>query len=205
MVRNYKKKGGTTRLRYSQDDVAAALVSINEGESVSSASRRTGIPKSTLLKRYKGKVARAGQSGSHTALMAGEEVALAQNVATLGDFGYAFDLTTLRQFVHFHLNSMQRVVPQFKNNYPGVDWAYGFLKCHENILTQRTCQDTSDKKYDEAIKCYRNVLKEVKLVIFTFFFTFIHSKSCPICPLCGYLGPIVGGGHFCPIAMLHKF
>lgn len=146
MVRNYKKKEGTTRLQYSQDDVAAALVSINEGESITAASRRTGIPKTTLLKRYKGKVAKAGQSGRHTALLAGEELALAQNVAALGDFGYAFDLTTLRQFIHFHLNSMHRVIPQFKNNYPGVDWAYGFLKRHENILTQRTCQNITRKR-----------------------------------------------------------
>ena len=39
------------------------------------------------------------------------------------------------------LNKKGIVVPKFTGNLPGRDWAYGFLKRFNNVLTTRSCQN----------------------------------------------------------------
>jgi hypothetical protein len=65
---------------------------------------------------------------------------LAVNVAALGDYGLTFDMDDLRQFVQVHLNKNSRHVPCFKDNLPGVEWGYGFLKRYSDVITSRHCQ-----------------------------------------------------------------
>jgi hypothetical protein len=140
MPRNYKKKD-TNRLRYSQEDVAKALVDVGQGMTLQQASRTYCVPVMTLQKRVAGKVESPGQSGRHTALTRGEEEDIAQNLATISDFGMAFDRTDLKMFMQSYLNRGDRQVAQFKNNMPGDEWVRSFLNRHADILTQRVCQN----------------------------------------------------------------
>lgn len=146
MVREYKKKYNTGRLNYTQDNMASALVDVGEGMTERAAAAKWKVPKSTLHHRVCGHIQSPGRSGNHTALLAGEERALAENMATLGDFGLAFDQEELRSFVKDHLDKMQRSIPQFKNNRPGIDWVYGFMKRHSDLLSNRHCQNISRKR-----------------------------------------------------------
>jgi len=45
------------------------------------------------------------------------------------------DKTDLRVFVKSYLDKEGRQVKQFKNNYPGEDWASSFVKKHKESLT----------------------------------------------------------------------
>ena len=87
-----------------------------------------------------------GQSGRSTALLAGEERALTLNVAALGDYGLAYGMDDLRRFVQVHLNKHNHHVSCFKDNLPGVEWGYGFLKRQRDIVTSRHCQNISRKR-----------------------------------------------------------
>ncbi|MPC15108.1 hypothetical protein E2C01_007891 [Portunus trituberculatus] len=52
----------------------------------------------------------------------------------------------LRRFVQHCLNKKCRCVPCFKDNLPGIDWGYGFLKRHKDIISKRHCQNITRKR-----------------------------------------------------------
>ena len=129
MVSNYKCKPDSNRQIYSQDDRARALLNLANGEeTIRTISGRYKILVGTLHRQWKGTVKNPGQMGHPTALILDEERALAANVAALGDYGLAFDMDDLRRFVQHYLNKKCRYVPCFKDNLPGIEWGYGFLK-----------------------------------------------------------------------------
>jgi hypothetical protein len=146
MVRNYKKKENTGRLLYCQDDMASAIVDVGGGMSERLAAAKWKVPQSTLHHRLCGHIHLPGQSGSHTALLAGEELALAQNIATLGDYGLAFDLLELHTFVKEHLDKMHRSIPQFKENLPGIDWA-SFIDWFKKVFVRFSREMRKGRKW----------------------------------------------------------
>jgi len=143
MVRNYIRKTSTKRVNYSQDDMARALIDLNKGSSVRLISARYGIPKSTLSERFLGNVERPGELGRKTALLKYEEVMIANNLASLGDYGLAFTDSDLRSYIKDYLDEGMREIPQFKNNLPGIEWVRGFLSRHSELLKNRKCQNIS--------------------------------------------------------------
>ena len=144
MVRTYKKKGST--LNYTEEDVAKALVDIEEGLSIRAASRKYGVPVSSLHQRLTGRSRSPRKIGRKTCLLRVEELAIAQNLSSLGDFGMAFDVNKLRRFVKHYLDSQHCIIQQFRDNLPGVDWAQGFLHRHSTLLSVRLCQNISRKR-----------------------------------------------------------
>ena len=143
MVRSYKRKRPDAAPNYSEKDMARAIVAVNEGASFVQVAKTYEVPKTTLIRRYKGKIRSPYKFGHKCALLRNEEFAIAQNLAALGDFGMAFDGEKLREFVKEYLDSKARQVDVFKDNRPGVDWLSGFLKRNKNILTTRICQNSS--------------------------------------------------------------
>ena len=134
MVRNYKPVGGQPCQRpYIPEDLQSALVRINAVENLWKVSIATGTP--GRLSGFRGKMWSTG--GSPTALMPTEERCIAQHVAVLGYYGYAFDELELRLFVKSFIVKVERSVAQFKDNLPGVDWVRGFMKPHKDLLTKR--------------------------------------------------------------------
>lgn len=144
MVRTYKKKSDT--MEYTEEDVARALLAIESGDSLRVAAARFKIPATSLYQRYVGRSRSPGKIGRKTALLRAEELALAQNLAALGDRGMAFDISELRDFVKSYLDKHHRVIEQFQDNKPGYDWARGFLNRNRHILSHRMCQNISRKR-----------------------------------------------------------
>ena len=127
--------------------MARALLDLDNGEgTIRTISNRYKIPLGTLHRRWKGTVKSPGQLGHPTALLLDEERALAANVAALADYGLAFDMDDLRRFVQHYLNKKCRYVPCFKDNLPGIDWGYGFLKRHKDTISNRHCQNITRKR-----------------------------------------------------------
>ena len=108
--------------KYSKEDMVRALLAVQEGMSFRQAVAAYQVPKSSLPRRYHGKVRSPHKFGRKTALLRSEEFAIAQNLAALGDFGFAFDSEKLRDFIKEYLDDNLRDIPVFKNNRPDPDW-----------------------------------------------------------------------------------
>lgn len=146
MVRTYQRKSQTQRSKHSGDDMAKALLALHDGSSFREVAATFNVPLSSLCRRYHGKVQSPQKFGRKTALLRSEEFAIAQNLATLGDFGLAMDTNNLRNFIKDYLDSNQRLIPVFNDNRPGPDWVSGFLKRHKTLLSARLCQNISRKR-----------------------------------------------------------
>lgn len=145
MVRNYKRKTGAGP-KYSDEAMLKAIMEVDKGVSQRMAARKYKVSQTTLRRRYHGIVKSPGKIGRKTALLRNEEFAIANNLASLGDFGLAFDSQELRTFIKYYLDKHGRHIPEFKDNRPGVDWVYSFLKRHKNLLSSRICQNISRKR-----------------------------------------------------------
>ena len=146
IVRTYKGKPKAVEPRYSEDDMARVLLEVNHGTSFREAATKFKVPKTSLSRRYHGKVKSPHKFGRKTALLRSEEFAIAQNLAALGDFGMAFDSDKLRDFIKHYLDDCARTISVFQDNRPGPDWVYGFLKRHKTLLSSRICQNISRKR-----------------------------------------------------------
>ncbi|MPC15109.1 hypothetical protein E2C01_007892 [Portunus trituberculatus] len=70
IVRNYKRKPDSNRLSYNEEDMARALLDLDNGEgTIRTISDRYKIPLATLHRRRKGTVKNHGQLGHPTALL----------------------------------------------------------------------------------------------------------------------------------------
>lgn len=140
MVRNYKRK--TSDPEYSKDALAKAVDDVRSRKlRMKVAANTYKVPYKTLYDRVKYR--RKEGRGRNTALLTIEEKTIAQHLAVLADSGAAWGTKDLCKFIHYFLESKKRVVSQFVNNYPGDDWAEGFMKRHRDILSKRKCQNIS--------------------------------------------------------------
>lgn len=123
----------------------------------------TTSQKTTFHGRYKGKVAEPGHAGQKTALLRGGEIALAQNVAVLGEFGLAFDINDLHKFVKDHLDWQHSPIAQVADNRLGKDWVYGFLERHSDIFSRKLFQKITHRcaaTTEETVKQYSDNRRE---------------------------------------------
>jgi len=142
MPRKYVKKTGLSRSNYPRENIVEAMKAITkDGMPVRRASTVYGVPKTTLQQYISGTRKNIGKPGVMTALPYDFQLALAQNIATLGDFGYAMDITELRHFVKDVLDRKKETVQVFNDNVPGHDWALGFLQRHKDLLKNQRCQN----------------------------------------------------------------
>lgn len=166
MPRTYVRKPNSGRLNYSQEDMLRALMDLErENLTVRQAAERHHVPFASLHRRRHGKALNPGQLGKGTALMPNEEIAIAQNIATLGDYGLAFDTTELRKFIKDHLDKHCRTVSVFKDNKPGKDWATGFLQRQSAIITPRQCQNISRKRAAVSEEMVRNYFEQLAVTV----------------------------------------
>ena len=69
MPRHYEKKEGTRRIMYRQDDIARAMIDVQEGMSIQAAATKNNVPHETLRRRLSGNIANPGRSGRGTVLL----------------------------------------------------------------------------------------------------------------------------------------
>lgn len=126
--------------------MASALLDVEKGIPYGVAAKTYSVPKTTLLRRHKGKIRSPYKFGRKLALLRTEEFAIAQNLAALGDFGMAFSVPELQDFMKHYLDANGRQVHVFKENRPGIDWVRAFLARHKDLLSKRMCQNISKRR-----------------------------------------------------------
>ena len=124
---------------YNQSDLDQALTFLREKRmSVRAASRQFNIPKTTLFDKLHGRVADNAKAGRPTVLTYSEEVELVDWVVKMCKIGYGRTkqelLLTVKKMLDFEGRQSR-----FKNNLPGKQWFYDFVKRHQ-VLSIRSTQ-----------------------------------------------------------------
>lgn len=128
-----------TYSKHDPGNIQAALNLIKEGTSLRKAAHQSGINYSVLYRHLK-KGDSLKERGGQTVLTVEEEKLIVNRLQICGDWGYPIDPVTLRLLVKEFLDRQGKVT-KFKNNLPGRDFVYGFLKRHSKSLSARMCQN----------------------------------------------------------------
>ncbi len=99
--------------------------------SLNAAAKSYGIPKTTLFDTVKGNYA-THREGPRTVLTDKEEERLARWIVDMSRIGYGRTRQELLGTVKRIIDADGRKTP-FKDNKPGKDWYYGFVKRHPEI------------------------------------------------------------------------
>lgn len=124
---------------YSLEDLDNAIQLIqSQAISIRAASKRFNVPKSTIIDKLNNKSSLRARSGPSPVLSESEENQLVEWLINMAKIGYGQTRQQLLLTVKKILDHDGRKTP-FKNNLPGKDWFYAFLKRHPEI-TNRTPQ-----------------------------------------------------------------
>ncbi len=142
MPRTYKRDPKSKIYRKPDPgNMSKAIEAIEKNKmSIRKAAAKYNIHYSVVNRHYKKKESLKPQGGQ-TALNANEEAFIVDRIKICGDWGYPIDSFTLRNLVKEYLDSSGKVITRFKNNFPGKDFAYSFLKRHKKELSVKLCQN----------------------------------------------------------------
>lgn len=166
MPRNYKRPIGSRRYKdYTEETLENAIQQVTRGrQKLSEASKIYNIPRRTLLNKIKNR--HQENVGAPTILSEALERSLADVIVACAEFGSPLTMLDLRFIVKSHLDKEGTRVRKFKNNLPGVEWGYSFLKRHKHRLTQRQCQNIkrvrAEKTEEEFINYFNNLERSLQ-------------------------------------------
>lgn len=130
-----------TYKNHEPEEIKAAINYIlTEGRSLRDAAKKYDIHYSVLYRHLKNGE-NMKKRGGQTVLSEGEEKLFVKRLQICGDWGYPIDPLTLRLLVKDYLDRQGKTVPKFKDNLPGRDFVYQFLKRHSDSLSARMCQN----------------------------------------------------------------
>nr|CAI5820842.1 unnamed protein product [Callosobruchus analis] len=137
MVRTYSRRPGSRNYKnYTEEALNRALSSVaDDGLSLRRASEEHGIPFGTLYNKYNDRNIR--KPGAKTVFSEKEEECILRSVAKCAEWGLPLTIMDLRMFAKALLDKQGRLCQKFKNNLPGVDWAYSLLKRHKHKYSKR--------------------------------------------------------------------
>nr|XP_023021896.1 uncharacterized protein LOC111510230 [Leptinotarsa decemlineata] len=141
MPREYKPKAG--RKRYKKPDPNIIEEAKNDVNNKGYSIRQSAIKHNiayTVLQRHLKNV-NVKRQGGQTVLSEAEEKCIAEKLLTCSEWGYPLDTYDLRMVIQQYLNRAGRMVPRFKDNLPGKEFAYSFLKRHSDMLSERMYQN----------------------------------------------------------------
>lgn len=138
MVRVYVQTRGKS---YSEQTLLHAIKDVQQGMSQSKAADKHGIPQRTLSDKLR--KAHPANVGRPTVLSDETEKQIANALDCLTDWGFPFQTIDLRIMVKNYLDNLNISQPQFRDNMPGADFVYGFLKRHKLVLRKATSLDKS--------------------------------------------------------------
>lgn len=99
-----------------------------------------------------------------------------------GDWGYPIEPVTLRLLIKEFLDRQGKVVRTFKNNLPGRDFVYRFLKRHSKSLSARMCQNIKRARAavnPDTVNAYFNELeRELKDIPPTHIVNIMMKRIC---------------------------
>uniref|UniRef100_A0A1Y1KZ51 DDE-1 domain-containing protein n=2 Tax=Photinus pyralis TaxID=7054 RepID=A0A1Y1KZ51_PHOPY len=135
----YKRRLGARKyMDYEASALERALQAMKEGMSSRRAETLYNIPRRTLLNKMKH--IHTGDVG-RPSLSQAEERSLVDVLIASAEFGSPMTELDLRMLVRNYLDQKGISLTCFKENLPGRDWVYLFLKRNKTKLTKRTCQN----------------------------------------------------------------
>ena len=105
--------------------------------------RQYGLAPTTLYRHVRGGVRSPGGQPSFSA--AQEEI-FVRHLEALSDWLIPISVDMLLEYVESFLEANQITVKRFKDNKPGKDWGYGFLKRHSTRLARRRTVNITPRK-----------------------------------------------------------
>ena len=155
------RRKGNYRSKYTQDDFNKAMESIQDGRmSVRKAAEEFNVPRTTLMDRIHKRT--SDKLGRPCELTEDEENLLAGRIKLMGDWGFPLTMIDVRKLVQDYLNSSGKR-SRWLDNYPGEDWAYGFVKRRKDLsnrmsnLIKRSRAALSREQVKEFIENYTRV------------------------------------------------
>lgn len=149
------------KFAYSHEQLLAALEDVKKGASVNSASKRHGIPQSTLAYKVSGKTPLERRQGPQPLLGTKCEEMLVNWVSAMAVKGFPITKTDL-------LTSATQIVkeikPEVKDLKLGKKWLSLFLQRHPQI-TERKPEKLSKVRATVSEKCIHNWFTEVKTTL----------------------------------------
>ncbi|XP_028167146.1 uncharacterized protein LOC114357630 [Ostrinia furnacalis] len=140
MPREYKSKpNGKRYKKYDTLVIEQALIELaNPQATIRTVAEKFNISRS-VLQRHSTRQMKS--QGGQTALTKEEEEHIILNINTCAEWGYPMDVLDLRVLVKSYLDMLGVKHRRFKNNLPGRDFVYNFLKRHKNDISLRLCQN----------------------------------------------------------------
>ncbi|CAG2184999.1 unnamed protein product [Mytilus edulis] len=121
---------------YALEDIKNAVQMVeSKAMSIRSASRQYNVPKTTIIDKLNGRSSLQARSGPSPVLFDSEEEMLVHWVIDMAKIGYGQTRQQLLYTVKTILDHDGKKTP-FKDNLPGKDWLYAFMKRHPEISTR---------------------------------------------------------------------
>ena len=165
VIKTGTRRKGNYRSKYTQEDFKLAMESIQDGGmSVRKAAEEFNVPRVTLLDRLHNRTTE--KLGRPCELTEEEENLVAERVKLMGDWGFPLSMIDVRKLVQDYLNSTGKK-SRWLDNYPGEDWAYGFVKRRKDLsnrmsnLIKRSRAALSREQVKEFIENYTRVAADV--------------------------------------------
>ena len=112
-----------------------ALLLVEEGSSISSAARDTGVPRKTLSDKVSNRHSKS--SGGQTALSTEEELALANYCTYMAEHGFPLSITLVKSFAWQIAERVGKAHIFNKETGPGKTWWNEYRKRHHSVLAIR--------------------------------------------------------------------
>ncbi|XP_055899500.1 uncharacterized protein LOC129928629 [Biomphalaria glabrata] len=141
MPRIYKRKLGSRKYKdYEEETLLKAIEDCKKpGMSIAEVAKIYKIPHRTLRNKVGGQHSKS--HGGQCALPSVLEDVLVKHLSTCADYGMPLEWRDIKSLVKGILEMENIVIKKFTDNTPGDDWVRGFLSRHEDLITQRTCQN----------------------------------------------------------------
>ncbi|KAJ8970652.1 hypothetical protein NQ314_001090 [Rhamnusium bicolor] len=139
-------------------------MAIRRGISANAASKLFKIPRRTLDNKVIGR--HTLKYGAPTVSSEIDERRLVDVLIACAEYGSPLTMLDLRMTVRDFLAKNSIVNKKFRNNMPGEDWCYGFLKRHSHLLNQRHRQNIkknrAEKNENEIEEYFANLEKKLR-------------------------------------------
>lgn len=144
-------KTGRKLFQYKENQLRAAIQTIEDGMAIATAAKTYNVPRSTLRHKIKGEVPDSyGKVGKECVLGKQVEEVLVDWLKTSAKLGFPVDKDGLLFSIKIILRETKIETP-FKNNVPGKKWFQSFMRRHPDI---------SQKQAEYVNKARANVTEE---------------------------------------------
>lgn len=141
MVRHYKRK--KTGMNWTDEDMEKAIEYAETNNNVKEASRRHGIPRSTLRdhigRRVPVPVRKGRKAGHPTTLTAQQEQEIVDTAIMFANWGFGLGSREVKGIVASYFKATKTRNP-FLNDCPGEGWWSRFMKSHPMIVKRKPQQ-----------------------------------------------------------------